>query len=88
VNPPDGWYTLLPETPAVPIVVPPEAQLVGALDCGPNTVNVTVPDGEEPPDSTAEIDDAAIFVPAFPGPGATTNSDADPAVPTTVSAID
>ena len=30
-------------TDAVPTVVPPVVQVVGALDCGPNTVNVTVP---------------------------------------------
>jgi hypothetical protein len=43
VYPVEGWYVPLPEMVAVPMVVPPLAQVVGALACGPNTVNVIVP---------------------------------------------
>jgi len=32
VYPDDGWYVALPETVAVPTVVPPVEQLVGAED--------------------------------------------------------
>lgn len=53
----------------VPIVVPPE-QLVGAFGCGPKTLNVIVPDGEEPPDNPAAIDDPRIALAAVPTDGA------------------
>lgn len=39
-------YVESPDTVAVPTVVPPVEQSVGALDCGPNISNVIVPDGE------------------------------------------
>jgi hypothetical protein len=39
-----GLYVPLPLTDAVPTTVPPVVQFVGAVDCGPNTVNVTLPD--------------------------------------------
>jgi hypothetical protein len=78
---------LSPDTLAVPTVVPPE-QSDGAEDCGPNTVNVTLPDGENPSDSNAEIADASISVPAVPEPGALTDPSDGDAAPTTVSAID
>ena len=41
-------------------------QVVGADDCGPNTVNVTVPLAAAPPDSLAETDAALIADPATP----------------------
>jgi hypothetical protein len=58
-------------TVAVPTVVPP-LQTVGAEDCGPNTLNVTVPVGPDPPDSIELIDPAAIAVSTVPVPGADT----------------
>lgn len=64
----------LPDTlTGEPTVVPPE-QSVGAEACGPNTLNVTVPDGEAPPDNVADTDDAEIADPAVPDDGATTPS--------------
>lgn len=36
-------YAPAPVTVAVPIVVPPLVQVVGAVVCGPNTLNVIVP---------------------------------------------
>jgi hypothetical protein len=65
----------LPVTVAVPTVVPPVLQLVGALACGPKMVNVTVPPAElVTPDRTAEIELAAIVLPvdALSGPLAVT----------------
>ena len=57
-------YVLFPETVAVPTVVPLE-HVVGALDCGPNTVNVTVPVALlVAPDSVEVIEPAAIAEPA------------------------
>jgi hypothetical protein len=85
VNPADGLYVSLSVTLAVPTDVPPE-QSVGADACGPNTVNVTVPLGEAPPDRTPETDEASIFVPAVPLEGAPADNDGD-AAPTIVSAI-
>ena len=38
-----GLYVALPDTVAVPTVVPPLVHVVGALACGPKTVNVIVP---------------------------------------------
>jgi hypothetical protein len=53
----------LPFTVAVPTVIPPVAQLVGALACGPNTVNVTDPVAAlVAPDRTAGIDAAVMGV--------------------------
>jgi hypothetical protein len=60
-----------PDTVAVPTVVPP-AQSDGALGCGPNTLNVTVPVGDEPCDKAAEIEDRSIALPAVPDCGAPT----------------
>ena len=76
----------LPETVAVPTVVPPVEQLVGAEDCGPKTVKVIVPDGLEPEPSTELIELALMAVPAVPfaGPVAVT---VGLALPTTVSDI-
>jgi hypothetical protein len=33
-------------------------------------LNITAPDGDAPPDNSAEIDDAAILIPAIPVAGA------------------
>jgi hypothetical protein len=54
----------------VPTVVPPVAQDVGALGCGPNTVKLMDPVGDVPPESVALTADAAIAVPAEPVDGA------------------
>jgi hypothetical protein len=71
----------------VPTVVPPEPHELGAEDCGPNTLNKIVPDGDAPPDRTPEIDDADTAVPTVPADGALANKPGL-AGPTTVSAID
>jgi hypothetical protein len=75
-------------TVAVPTDVPPVLQSVGAIDCGPNTSNVTVPDGDEPPDRSAEIDDASSLLPAVPVDGAVTADSIGEVAPTLVSVID
>jgi hypothetical protein len=75
-------------TVAVPTVVPPVLQSVGALDCGPNTSNVTVPDGDEPPDRSVEIESAEIAESTDPVPGAPTGDSVGDAAPTLVSVID
>jgi hypothetical protein len=75
----------LSDTDAVPTVVPPE-QFVGALDCGPNTLNVIVPVGEAPPESDAEIDEGEIALPDVSEDGADTETPGD-AWPTVVSVI-
>jgi hypothetical protein len=63
----------LPDTAAVPTVVPPLVQLDGAVACGPNTVNVIVPVAPlVAPDKTELIALAAIAVPATPVAGAAT----------------
>jgi hypothetical protein len=60
-----------PDTVAVPTVVPPLVQLVGAVACGPKTVNVTVPVAPlDAPDSVELIELAAMAVPAVPLVGA------------------
>jgi hypothetical protein len=46
---------------------------VGAEDCGPNTLNAIVPDGEEPEDKFPDTDEAAIALPAVPDDGADTD---------------
>jgi hypothetical protein len=58
----------LPLTVAVPTVVPPEVQVVGAVDWGPKTVKVMVPVALEPEvaPSTPEIEVVAMAVPAAP----------------------
>jgi hypothetical protein len=53
-------------------VVPP-LQSVGAEDCGPNTLNVIVPVGLDPPDSAELIEPGAIAIPVVPLPGADTD---------------
>jgi hypothetical protein len=75
----------LPDTVAVPTVVPPE-QSLGALDCGPKTLNVIVPDGVDPPASDVDTDEAETAVPAMPDEGAPTEPNDGPAL-TTVSLI-
>ena len=54
----------------VPTAVPPLVQVVGALVCGPNTVQEIVPVGLEPPLSVAElIAVVAMAVPIVPEAG-------------------
>ena len=74
MNPEDGWYVPLPETVAVPTVVPPVEQLVGAEDCGPKTLKVTAPEGLYPPARVLEMALTPVAVPAVPvvGPVAVT----------------
>jgi hypothetical protein len=66
---------------AVTVAVPTRAQVegheVGATDVGPNTLNVIVPVGDEPPDSTAEMPDAAIALRAVPVAGTLNASDVE-----------
>ena len=69
MKPDDGLYVPLPDTLAVPTVVPPEAQVVGGEDCGPNTVNVIDPVGLDPAVSVAEMLDEATVCPTVPDDG-------------------
>jgi hypothetical protein len=78
------WVTLT----ADPTAVPPVLQSVGALDCGPNTSNVIVPDGDEPPDKATDTDPADFALPAVPDDGALTDPNDGDAAPTLVSVID
>ena len=51
----------------MPTAVPPLVQLVGAVDCGPNTVNVIVPVAPlVAPESAELIEDAVIAEPSVP----------------------
>jgi hypothetical protein len=85
----DGWYVPFPETDVcVPTVVPPDVQVVGADDCGPNTVKVMVPVSADPPASVADIELAAIAVPAVPEVGPLIDENEVAAFATTVSAVD
>ena len=61
---------------AVPTVVPPLVQVVGAATCGPKTLNVmgAVAFAPELDASVAVIDAAAIAVPTVPVAGALTDS--------------
>jgi hypothetical protein len=60
----------LPLAAAVPTVVPPLVQVLGALACGPNTLKVIVPVGLVPPDRAALIEPAAIAAPTVAVAGA------------------
>jgi hypothetical protein len=62
---------LLPETLAVPTLVPPVVQVVGALVSGPKTVKVIVPRALEPDEAPKLelIEPVLIVVPAVPVPG-------------------
>jgi hypothetical protein len=63
----------LPETVAVPTVVPPLVHVAGAVAWGPNTVNVTVPVAPAVAPESAELTEPVeIAVPTFPlaGPDA------------------
>jgi hypothetical protein len=60
----------LPETLAVPTVVPPDVHDAGGEECGPKTMKVTVPVGADPPASVDEIEAPGISVPAAPLAGA------------------
>ena len=73
VNPADGLYVPSPDTEAVPTVVPPVVQSVGAEDCGPNASNVIVPVGLAPPDNVEPIESAPIAVFVVPLAGADTD---------------
>jgi len=70
----------LPLTVAVPTVVPPEVQVVGAVDWGPKTVKVMVPVALEPEvaASVPEMEVLAMAVPAasLAGPDADRVGDA------------
>ena len=61
----------LPDTVAVPTVVPAEEQLVGAEDCGPKILTVIMPVAFDPeePDRTELIEVEAIGVPVLSVPG-------------------
>jgi hypothetical protein len=52
----------LPEIVAVPTVVPPLVQVVGALACGPNTVKAIVPVPMVVPDRVELIEPVGIAV--------------------------
>jgi hypothetical protein len=80
VNPVVGWYVPLPNAVAKPTTSHPAPHEVGALAAGPNTLNVIVPLGEDPPDSVAEIDDAEISLPSLPDDGALSDNDVGTAV--------
>ena len=77
------WVTLTAE----PIAVPPVLQSVGAAACGPNTWNENVPESEEPPDRSTEIELAEIAEPDVPDDGAVTAPSDGEAGPTLVSVI-
>lgn len=70
----------MPETLAVPTVVPPEEQLVGAVPCGPNTLKVTVPLADDPPDRVADKLDGAIGTSTVSDVGAVSDNDGDACV--------
>jgi hypothetical protein len=76
----------LPATVAVPTVAPPVEQSDGAVDCGPNTLNVIDPVGAAPPDNEADTNEATIAEFTVPVEGAVTDNDGL-AAPTTVFAI-
>lgn len=60
----------MPDTVAVPTVVPPLVQVLGALAWGPNTLKVIVPVAPVPaPDSVPLIELAAIAELVVPVPG-------------------
>jgi hypothetical protein len=54
VKPALGWYVPLPETVAVPTVVPPLVHVLGALAWGPKTLNVIVPVAPAPAPESVE----------------------------------
>jgi hypothetical protein len=73
VYPALGLYVPFPETAAVPTAVPPLAHVVGALACGPNTVNVIVPPAPLVAPERAElIEPGPIAVPVASLAGAPT----------------
>lgn len=76
----------MPETVAVPTVVPPLVQVVGALACGPKTVKVIVPEGLLPLESVALIDPLPIATEVSSVAGAPTVTPSLAAL-TTVEAI-
>jgi hypothetical protein len=73
----------LPDAVAVPTVVPPVEQLVGAEDSGPKTLKVIVPVGLEPLAKALETAVGAMVVPAVPPAGPVAET-VGLALPTTV----
>jgi hypothetical protein len=65
----------LPDTVAVPTWVPPEVHEPGGEDCGPKTLKVIVPPGEDPPDRIPEMAEAEIDAPVVPIDGALADRD-------------
>jgi hypothetical protein len=64
-------YVPGPLTVALPTVVPPVVQVVGAVDCGPNTMKVIVPPAPLVVPASVELTEpAAIAVAATPLEGA------------------
>ena len=77
----------LPDTVAVPTVVPPVTHVTGAVDCGPKTLNVIVPVAPlVAPESAEEIELLAIAVLVASVAGAAAVS-AGPEMLTTVELI-
>jgi hypothetical protein len=76
----------LPDTVTADATVVPPEQSVGAVDDGPNTLSVTDPDGDAPPDNAADSDPAPIALPAVAAAGAAALTDGL-ADPTTVFAM-
>jgi hypothetical protein len=77
----------LPDTDPVPTTCQPAPHDVGAFACGPYTLKVTVPPGEDPPESTAESADGGIATPSVPDDGTLNDVDVGVDALTTVSAI-
>ncbi len=77
-----------PDTLAVPTVVPPEVQVVGAEAWGPKTVKVMVPVASEPDVAAKapEIEPVATVVPAVPVEGSLVLS-VDDALATIISGM-
>ena len=74
----------MPETVAVPTVVPPVEQLVGAEESGPKTLKVIVPEGLDPEPSAEVTELAPMAVPAVPFAGPVADAVGE-AFPTTVT---
>ncbi len=77
-----------PDTLAVPTVVPPEVQVVGAEAWGPKTVKVMVPVASEPEVAAKapEIEPVAMVLPAVPVEGSLVLS-VDDALATIISGM-
>lgn len=64
----------MPDTLAEPTIVPPDVHEPGGEDCGPNTLNATVPIGAAPPANVAETKEAETRLPAVALAGALADS--------------